>query len=122
MNRIRLWILLTGPCPSQAREGRQEVLDKALEKLRDVWRPRLESFATEFCDLVMTSPTVSPGRRSATFAVKSPLASIQMTFTAAANSDVTELVLTYDLQILPILMKFERHAELAAGYGRVDVS
>ena len=104
----------------KAREGRQDVLEKTLDKLRDVWRPRLESFAKEFGDLVMASPTVSPGRRSATFTVKSPLASIRMTFTAAANTDVTELVLGYDLHILPILMKFERHAELAFPLDEVD--
>lgn len=104
----------------KARDDRQEVLEQSLEKLRDVWRPRLESFSREFGDLITASPTLSPGRRSATFAVKSPLASIQMTFTAAANADVTELVLSYDLQILPILMQFERHAELAFPLEQID--
>jgi YHS domain-containing protein len=104
----------------KARESRQETLEQTLDKLRDVWRPRLESFAKEFGESIMASPTVSPGLRSATFAVKSPLASIRMTFTAAANSDVTELVLSYDLQILPILMKFERHAELAFPLDQVN--
>jgi YHS domain-containing protein len=104
----------------KARESRQRVLEHTLDKLRDVWRPRLESFSKEFGHLIMASPTVSPGRRSATFAVKSPLASIRITFTATANADVTELVLSYDLQILPILMKFERHAELAFPLEQID--
>jgi YHS domain-containing protein len=45
-----------------------------------------------------------------------------MKITASANSEITELVLSYDLQILPILMKFERHAELAFPLDQVDTA
>jgi YHS domain-containing protein len=105
-----------------AREARAQNLEQLFDQLRDVWRPRLESLAREFGELVQASPTIKPGRRTATFDVKSPLASIQMTIAASANSDVKELVLIYDLQILPILMDFERHAELSFPLDQVDTS
>jgi len=104
----------------QARQARQAKLEQLFDELRGVWGPRLDTLANEFGDLVQATPTITPGRRTATFDVKSPLASIRMTLSASANSDVTELVLTYDLQILPILMKFERHAELALPLDQVD--
>lgn len=103
-----------------AREARAQKLEQLFDQLRDVWRPRLETLAREFGDLMQGTPAIKPGRRSATFDVKSPLASIQMTIAATANSDITELVLIYDLQILPILMNFERHAELAFPLDQVD--
>jgi YHS domain-containing protein len=95
-------------------------LEQIFDQLRDVWRPRLETLARELGELIQASPTIKPGRRTATFDVKSPLASIQMTITASAHSDITEFVLIYDLQILPILMNFERHAELSFPLDQVD--
>jgi hypothetical protein len=96
-----------------ARREREQQLEHWLDSLREVWRPRLETLAQEFGDRLKVVPNVTPGRREALFEAKSPLASIKLKFTASANADVTELVLTYDLDILPILMKFERHAEIA---------
>lgn len=106
----------------RARQAREAKLEQLFDELRSVWRPRLETLASEFGDLIQATPTITPGRRTATFDVKSPLASIRMTLSASANSDATELVLAYDLQILPILMKFERHAELALPLDQVDAA
>jgi len=85
-----------------------------------VWRPRLEALAKEFGDRVQATPTVTPGRRQGMLQFKSPLASIRLQFSAAADSDVTKLVLAYDLDILPILMQFERHAEISFPLDQVD--
>lgn len=105
-----------------ARREREQQLEQWLESLREVWRPRLEALAREFGDRLRLTPTVNPGRREALFEAISPLASIKLKFTASANADVTELVLTYDLDILPILMKFERHAEIAFPLDQINKS
>ncbi|MBX3414951.1 MAG: hypothetical protein KF708_19860 [Pirellulales bacterium] len=104
----------------QAREKREEQLEQLFGQLTDVWRPRLEALAKEFGDRLQVQPAVNRGRRQATFEVKSPVASIKLGFTASGNTDVTELVLTYDLDILPILMEFERHAEISYPLDQVD--
>lgn len=104
----------------QSREERAEMLEGVFNDLQKVWRPRLEAAAQEFGDLAETTPSITRGRRSAKVHVRSPLASIEMTFTASANLDVTELVLTYDLRILPVFMEFERHAELSMPIDSVD--
>ena len=104
----------------RARQARERQLEQWLNSLREIWRPRLEALAGEFGDRLKTTPYVTPGRREALFEVTSPLASIKLKFTASANADVTELVLTYDLDILPILMKFERHSEIAFPLDKID--
>ncbi|MBL9161652.1 MAG: hypothetical protein JNL18_02800 [Planctomycetaceae bacterium] len=105
-----------------ARREREQQLEQWLDSLREVWRPRLEALSREFGDRLKVTPNVTPGRREALFEATSPLASIKLKFTASANADVTELVLTYDLDILPILMKFERHAEIAFPLDKVNES
>jgi YHS domain-containing protein len=96
-----------------AHQQRMVRLEQVFDQLQEVWRPRLEALAKEFGDRIQATPDVSPGRRQATMQVKSPLATIRLQFSAAADADVTKLVLAYDLDILPVLMQFERHAEIA---------
>lgn len=103
-----------------ARQQRRERLEQEFGQLQDVWRPRLEALAKEFGDRVKVVPAVTPGRRQAMMQVKSPLASIKLQFSAGTDIDVTKLVLAYDLEILPILMQFERHAEIDFSLDEVD--
>ncbi len=103
-----------------ARQERHERLEHILGQLQEVWRPRLEALAKEFGDRVQVTPTVTPGRRSAVMQAKSPLASIKLQFSAGTDTEVTKLILAYDLQILPILMEFERHAEIDFPLEEVD--
>lgn len=96
-----------------ARQQRSERLEQILDGLRDVWRPRLEALAQEFGDRLQVTPSITPGKREATFQVKSPVAAVTLRFSAgAADNDITKLLLAYDLDILPILMQFERHSEI----------
>lgn len=95
-----------------ARQQRLMQLESIFDKLANVWRPRLEALAKEFGDRIQATPDVTPGRRSALLQVKSPVASIRLQFSATSDSDVTKLILAYDLDILPLLMQFERHAEI----------
>ena len=96
-----------------ARQQRLTQLERLLDQLKEVWRPRLEALAKEFGDRMQVKPTVSPRQREATFDVKSPVATIRLRFSAGTDPDVTKLCLAYDLDILPILMQYERHSEIA---------
>jgi hypothetical protein len=104
-------------------EGRQQRLEKfgqVLEGLREVWRPRLEALAQKFGERVDVHPHVEPGRRSASFAFQSDLARIDLRFAVAPDPDVRNLVFSYDLEIIPILMKFDSHDETECPLDAVD--
>lgn len=94
------------------RQQRLELFSKACEQLRDTWRPRLEALAAKFGDKVKVTPSVTPAMREATFQFRSPLADIVLRFSASTDFEVRNLVLDYDLHILPILMKYEPHARV----------
>ena len=103
-----------------ARQERLERLEQVFEELKEVWRPRLEALAQEFGDRVETTPMVTPGRRQATMEFRSPLARICLQFSASSDADVRRLVVSYDLEIIPILMEFERHAEIESSLEQID--
>lgn len=104
-----------------AKLQRAEQLEREFDKLREVWRPRLEALAKELGnDRVDVTPKISPGHRQAEMFVKSPLAKIRLRFTAHTNSDITALTTSYDLDVLPLLMDFERHAEITFPLDGVD--
>lgn len=103
--------------------GRQERLEQfaqVCEQLRDVWRPRLEALAQRFGDKVSVKPDVKPELRTATFRFQSQLAQIVLKLSAATDSDVRSLVLSYNLEILPILMRFDAHSVLEMPLDCVD--
>jgi hypothetical protein len=104
----------------QGRQQRLEKFDQNLEELRDIWRPRLDALAKKFGERVNVQPAVEPGRRSAKFKFKSELASVELCFAVAPDSDIRNLVFTCDLQILPILMKFDSHDEISFPLDAVD--
>lgn len=106
-----------------AYEGRQErfkTFVKTCERLQDVWRPRLEALAKKFADQVQVTPNVARGTRQVALAFKSPLAAVKLEFSASTDPDVRNLVLEYDLEILPILMEFPRHAQFEAPLENVE--
>ena len=80
----------------------------------------LEALAKKFGDGVKVMPTVSKGARQATFRFQSPLARIDLRFSAGTDSDVNRVTLAYDLDILPILMEFEKHSEISFPLDSVD--
>ena len=104
----------------QGRQDRLEKLDQTLEALREIWRPRLDALAKKFGERVKVQPQVQPGRRSATFKFKSELASVDLRFAVAPDPDVRNVIFTSDLQILPILMKFDSHDEISFPLDAVD--
>ena len=92
------------------RQERLELFAKVCDQLRDTWRPRLEALAQKFGDKVKVTPTITPSGREAAFVFKTQLAEVILRITATTDLDVRNLVLDYNLHILPILMKFESHA------------
>ena len=87
-------------------------LNKQSDELRKVWESRLDVLAKKFGERMDVHPTVEPGRRSVTLEFQSSLARIQLRFSAAPDAEVRKLVVTYDVDIVPVLMKFDSHDEL----------
>jgi YHS domain-containing protein len=104
----------------QQRQQRQEKLEQILESHRDVWRPRLETLANRFANRIKVTPRIVPGQRQATFEVDSELARVVLKFSVTADQDVENVVFQYDLDILPIFMKFESHSELQFPLDKID--
>lgn len=104
----------------QGRQQRLEKLDQRLHELRDIWRPRLEALANKFGERANVQPQLESGRRSATFKFKSELASIDLRFAVMPDSEVNNVVFTYDLEVLPILMKFDAHDSIEFPLDAVD--
>ena len=97
----------------RGRQDRLAKFEQTLNHLRDVWRPRLEAFAKRFGDRVKVTPSAEPTKRAATYQFQTDLAHVQLRFAATTDQEVQQVILTYDLQIMPILMQYESHAELA---------
>lgn len=104
----------------QEREQRLRKFSEVCDSLRDVWGPRLEEFASQFGEKISVTPSVEPSRRQATVVFKTSLASIRLTLSASANNDVTAIVLDYDLLILPMMFKYERHSTFETPLDAVD--
>jgi YHS domain-containing protein len=104
----------------QSRQQRLEQFEQKLGQLRAIWQPRLEALAKKFGERVDVQPRVEPGRRSGTFEFQSELARIKLCFSVSPDADVRKLVFSYDLQILPILMKFDSHDEIEFPLEAVD--
>lgn len=104
----------------QGRQQRMEQFAAVCERLQDVWRPRLEAFAQKLKSKVEVVPDVSKSRRSAAIKFRSRLATFNLTLSALTDMDVRNLVLDYTLDILPILMKFEKNRQLELPLDNVD--
>jgi YHS domain-containing protein len=96
----------------QDRKKRLEHFERKLDELRKVWEPRLDVLAKKFGDRVDVRPTIEPGRRSATFEFQSSLARVTLRLSVSPDAEVRKIVFTYDVDIAPILMKFDSHVEL----------
>jgi hypothetical protein len=102
------------------REQRLEKFAALVEELSGVWRPRLEALKAKFGDKVRVAPTITPGRRSAEYKFTTDLARITLRFSACTDEDVRNAIVAYDLEILPILMKFDSHDEIKLPIDAVD--
>lgn len=104
----------------QDRQKRLEKLESVFAQLAEIWQPRLETLAKKFGQKVDVRPDLKPGRRSATFEFQSELARIKLRLGVAPDPDVRNLTFTYDLEVIPILMKFQSHDELELPIENID--
>jgi YHS domain-containing protein len=80
----------------------------------------LEAFAKRFGDRVKVTPATEPSKRAATYEFQTELAHVQLRLSATTDEEVRQVILNYDLDIRPILMKYDRHTELALPLDAVD--
>lgn len=102
------------------RQTRLEQLGKVFEQMREVWRPRLELLVKKFGDRVKVTPRIVPSAREATFDFQSHLARVRLKFSASTDRDIQKVILSYDLEIIPVLMRFKPHDEVEFPLNGVD--
>src|SRR5258708_1834689 len=95
----------------QERMMRLAAFEELLGELPAVWQPRLEALTRKFGDKVKVTPTVTSSSREGKFDFQSNLAQIRLRLSASTDREVRKLVLDYNLEILPILMKFNSHEQ-----------
>ena len=95
----------------QERQKRLAAFEKLLGELPAVWQPRLEALTRKFGENVKVTPTVTSSSRAGKFDFQSSLAQIRLRLSASTDREVRKLVLDYNLEILPILMKFNSHEQ-----------
>jgi hypothetical protein len=104
----------------QERQKRMDKLGKVFDELREIWRPRLELLVKKFGDRVKVTPRIVPSTREATFEFQSNLAKVSLKFSAYTDRDVKKVILGYDLDIIPILMRYTPHADIEFPLDKVD--
>lgn len=102
------------------RQKRLEQLGKAFDELRDIWKPRLELLVHKFGDRIKTTPRIVPSSREVIFRFQSHLAVVQLKFSAFTDRDIRTVILSYHLEIVPVLMKFKPHEEIEFPLDAVD--
>jgi YHS domain-containing protein len=93
------------------RQKRLEQLGKVFDELREVWQPRLDLLVKKFGDRVQAKPRIVPSTREVTYEFQSRLARVRLKFAACTDRDVQKVILTYDLDIVPVLVRFNPHSE-----------
>jgi len=103
------------------RQKRLEQLAKVFDEMSTVWKPRLEYLVKKFEDRVKVKPRIIPSTREATFEFQSRLAQVRLKFAAFTDRNVQKVVLSYDLEIIPIFIRYRPHDEVEFPLGAVDL-
>ena len=102
------------------RQQRLDQLGKVFDQLRDIWSPRLELLVKKFEGRVQATPRVMPSAREATFDFQSRLARVRLKLSAFTDREIQKLILGYDVEIAPVLMRFKHHDEVEFPMDRID--
>ena len=102
------------------RQKRLEQFGQMVEGLREHWKPRLDVLLKKFGDRIKATPRIHTSGREAVFAFDSSLARVELKLAAYADPDVRNIIFTYDLEIIPVLMKFDKHSEIQFPLNAVD--
>jgi YHS domain-containing protein len=104
-----------------AREKRyQELFVPALQRIPELLRPRMQVLVDKFKDKVKFTPVVTERLRQCTFQFDSRMARIALTFRVSHDAPVKNLVFDQTLEVLPILMQFDKHASLTVPLDNID--
>jgi len=102
------------------RQQRLEQLGKVFDQLSEIWTPRLQLLVKKFGDRVKATPRIVPSTREATFDFQSHMARVRLKFSATTDRDVNKVILSYDLDIIPVLIRFKPHDEVEFPLNAVD--
>jgi YHS domain-containing protein len=82
----------------------------AIAKLRQIWEPRSDALLSRFKDIIHVEE--DDDFTKVTFSFDSSLAQVTLRFSFRHDPEVRNMILDYDLEILPILMKFDSNSTL----------
>jgi hypothetical protein len=102
------------------RQKRLKQYEKVQARVVEVAKPRLEALAKRAGTRATVTPSVSQSRRQVTFEFQSAKASITLTFSVTPDYPVKNVVVEYNLHVIPVLWKFESHAEFSAPIDAFD--
>ena len=102
----------------EARKQRYQKFLKVMDDLRGVAMPRLEKLG-EHCKFEAT-PLEDADGKSVVLNVQTPVARVRLRLAATHDTEVRNLVLSYDLEILPIFIQFNSHSEIQIPLEKVD--
>jgi hypothetical protein len=112
--------LLQDNLERQRRLGRYE---EVRSKVREIAAPRLKALAERAGERVLgVTPRVTQTTSAVTFDFKAREGFIKLTFTAAPGPDVRDVVVDYDLEIIPVLEKFDSHYEFRSPIEAFDAA
>jgi YHS domain-containing protein len=93
------------------RRKRLAAFEKQMEAVPPVWEPRLKALQQRFGDQMKVTPVLTSTSRQVTLEFQSDLARIRLRFSVSTDREVRQLILNYDLEILPVFMQFDSHRE-----------
>jgi YHS domain-containing protein len=102
------------------RHERLKTYEQAQARIVEIARPRLELLAKRSGDRAKVTPSVSQTRRAVTFEFVSPQAVMTLAFSVAPDRDVNNAEVWYDLRVIPVLWRFNSHAEFRTPAAAVD--
>lgn len=102
----------------EGRKQRYQTFLRLMNELRGVARPRLEKLAER--RKFDATPAEDADGKSILLKFKTPVARVQLRLSVTHDTDVRNLVLLYDLEILPLYVKFNPHAELQIPLEKAD--
>jgi YHS domain-containing protein len=97
-------------------QERQHLLkdyEQVQARIVEVAKPRLQALAKRAGERATVTPSVTESRRSAIFDFRSAKAHITLTFSIAPDRAIKNAVVECDLKVVPVLWKFDKHAEFA---------
>lgn len=104
------------------RRQRLERYEHIMRRIALILTPRLRALGERFNGGVEIRPARRGHTREMRFQFQSDLAKICLRFSAFPDSDASNIIFDYDLEIVPALMKYDAHRELRQPLDEVNVT